>query len=80
MTLPRDIIYVTNIEPQEVIGVVGHLIAFLIDTGKTVAETRSLSTSAKQKCRGRSSCGNCIQLGCGCSGNESKWCSGNESN
>ena len=33
MALPRDTIYITNVEPWVVTDVVGHLIEFLIDTG-----------------------------------------------
>ena len=35
MALPRDTIYIINVEPRVVIDVVGHLIEFLIDTGTT---------------------------------------------
>ena len=33
MILPRDTIYITNVKPQVVIDVAGHLIEFLIDSG-----------------------------------------------
>ena len=35
MSLPRDTIYITNVKPQVVIDVAGHLIEFLIDPGAT---------------------------------------------
>ena len=35
VALPRDTIYITNVEPQVVIAMAGHLIEFPIDTGAT---------------------------------------------
>lgn len=33
MALPTNIIYITNVQPQAIIDVAGHLIEFLIDMG-----------------------------------------------
>ena len=33
VALPRDTVYITNVQPQVIIDVAGHMIEFLIDTG-----------------------------------------------
>ena len=35
MSLPRDTVYITNVQPQVIIDVAGHLVEFLIDTCAT---------------------------------------------
>ena len=35
VALPRDTVYITNVQPRVIIDVASHLIEFLIDTGAT---------------------------------------------
>ena len=37
MSLPRDTVYITNVQPQVIIDVAGHLVEFLIDTDATLS-------------------------------------------
>ena len=37
MALPRDTVYITNVQPQVITDVAGHLVEFLIDTDATLS-------------------------------------------
>jgi len=37
VSLPRDTVYITNVQPQVIIDVAGHLVEFLIDTDATLS-------------------------------------------
>ena len=37
VALPRDTVYITNVQPQVIIDVAGRLVEFLIDTGATLS-------------------------------------------